>query len=641
MIAEHSMSRRLCFLLLSCVAVSIYSEVAQLEAMMMSNEQTIAQRHDRALTSTPDQMSTSLEERGAPVAVEEEAGMLSRFVSYFKPSNLWKKLASSWIMRFFMPHIYLRHSSNIESAGNKLFIKVHADKVKDLFNSQEFQKWLKYFTDAFPDNPKNAASYMVSILASKHEVQLFESIPKTKVVDGRLVLGDKKSELLADRLEESLLKLIKRLKADDSSKIIRERLEIGVRGDGISKNKERLVKVDNVRPVQKLSSQQKVINKPVISLTSGLNYKEADAFLLLKSVGLDKVETDIFNSDQFQMWLKRITTIFDSPAIMADVMLTTLVKFDIIKVVASIPTTKFKDDKLAFGDHFKEALMDFIANGADVEYVEDSYKNLEKSVLDPINVLKSGEHSSFGEILEGEYLFTQLNKNKEGLFDIFDDSSVQKWYRSMDSKDKNEALSVIDRRLELQKINSKRIGEVIHQNRDNYTKKVMNDLVLYKLQSLFTVHTFEGSLAEYHLFQGWIREAFHLDAKVTSVLSILRTGLSEKWIIQFCNYLIFNDVELSDYARTIELATIENLKSGLDNELLDKFELTWFSFLHPMARSWMTYMTIQHKQNACSVMSKVLRSKYKSQIPRLIEEGKQSGYAPLAIKLEEDLTMTD
>ncbi|KAL7996702.1 hypothetical protein Plhal703r1_c37g0132731 [Plasmopara halstedii] len=604
---------------------------------------------------------------------------------------------------------------------------------------------------------------MVSILATKHEVQLFESIPKTKVVDGRLAFGDlfevalidylvvakgdKKSELLADRLEESLLKLIKRLKADDSSKIIRERLEIGVRGDGISKKKRDLLRlimydqyrnsfnllktvgldkvdmdifnnkkfeewskriafrfpfendggasimlttlakvdldklaesipttegnadseliadrleealqslivrlkeddksksivdrlehvdhgdfisnsekevgiVDNIQPVQKLSSQQKVINKPVISLTSGLNYKEAYAFLLLKSVGLDKVETDIFNSDQFQMWLKRIMTVFDSPAIMADVMLTTLVKFDIIKVVASIPPTKFKDDKLAFGDHFKEALMDFIANGADVEYVKDSYKNLEKSVLDLINVLKSEEHSSFGEILEGEYLFTQLDKNKEGLFDIFDDSSVQKW-------------------LELQKINSKRIGEVIHQNRDNYTKKVMNDLVLYKLQSLFTVHTFEGSLAEYHLFQGWIREAFHLDAKVTSVLSILRIGLSEKWIIQFCNYLIFNDLELRNYARSIELATIEKLKSGLDNKLLDTFELIWFSFLHPMARSWMTYMTIQYKQNANSEMSKVLRSKYKSRIPQLIKEGKQSGYKPLAIMLEEDST---
>ncbi|KAL7694642.1 hypothetical protein Plhal304r1_c001g0002351 [Plasmopara halstedii] len=650
MITERSISRRLYFLLLSCVAVSIYSEVAQLKAMMMSNEQTIAQRHDRALTSTPDQMSTSVEERVAPVAVEEEAGMLSRFVSYFKPSNLWKKLASSWIMSFFMPHIYLRHSSDIESAGNKLFIKVHAYKVKDLFNSHEFQKWSKYFTDAFPDNPKEAAGYMVSILATKHEVQLVESIPKTKVVDGKLAFGDlfevalinylviakgnEKSELFADRLEESLLKLIGKLKADDSSRLISERLESRVRGAGISKNKERLVNVqpvqnlssqpkdvgldkvdtdifnsqkfrvwsnqikshfpfekdegasimlttlaklyleklaksipttelkdgklsfgdhfevalknyianakgnaefdpiadrleeallalivrlkedeesktiadrlehldngdlisnskkkvgnvDNVQPVQTFSSQHKVISKPVISLTPGLSYNEASAFALLKNVGLDKVETDIFNSDQFQKWLEQMEIMFSRPEKRAEVMLTTLAKSDNKKFVASIPTTKFEDDKLAFGDHFKEALMDFIAKGADVEYVKDSYKSLKKSVLELINNLKSGEHSSFGEILEGEFLFTQLSKNMEGLFDILDDLSVQKWYFSMETKNRKEALEVLDRRLKLQKINSKRIGEVIGQDRDNFTKNVFNDLVVYKRWSQF------------------------------------------------------------------------------------------------------------------------------------------------------------
>ncbi|KAL7679946.1 hypothetical protein Plhal304r1_c071g0159541 [Plasmopara halstedii] len=408
MIAERSISRRLCFLLLSCVAVSIYSEVAQLEAMMMSNEQTIAQRHDRALTSTPDQMSTSLEERGAPVAVEEEAGMLSRFVSYFKPSNLWKKLASSWIMRFFMPHIYLRHSSDIESAGNKLFIKVHADKVKDLFSSHEFQKWLKYFTDAFPDNPKEAAGYMVSILATEHEVQLVESIPNTKVVKGKLAFGDQfeaaliryivkakkipESEPVAIRLEESLGKLIERLKEDDKSKPIGERLEKGIRGDGISNSEENLVNGDIVQPVQRSSSHEEVIDKHVISFTPAPDVHVAAALELLRNVGLDKVEKDIFSSNEFMLWSKQIAEKYRAePREGVRVMWTTLAKHDLEKLKKSISDTEVVDGKLAFGDRFKDSLIDYIAIAEDVEDLQSFAIHLEDSLFSLCRKLVKGK----------------------------------------------------------------------------------------------------------------------------------------------------------------------------------------------------------------------------------------------------------
>ncbi|KAL7681578.1 hypothetical protein Plhal304r1_c056g0142271 [Plasmopara halstedii] len=93
---------------------------------MVSAERAMAQRYERALLSTSDQLSTSLEERVAPVAVEDDAGMLSRFVTYFKPSFLWQKFASSWIMRFFKPHIYLRHIADKEAAGEMLLKKVNA-----------------------------------------------------------------------------------------------------------------------------------------------------------------------------------------------------------------------------------------------------------------------------------------------------------------------------------------------------------------------------------------------------------------------------------------------------------------------------------------------------------------------------------
>ncbi|KAL7681510.1 hypothetical protein Plhal304r1_c056g0141561 [Plasmopara halstedii] len=138
MIAARSVSRCLRFLSLISVALLIYSEKSQLEATMTSNEQTIAQRHDRALMSTSDQTSTTLKERGAPFSVEEVVNRVSRLVSFFT-SYLWKKLASSWIMRFFKPHIDMSHAFDKIAAGSKLLIIAHADEVTDFFNSHEFQ----------------------------------------------------------------------------------------------------------------------------------------------------------------------------------------------------------------------------------------------------------------------------------------------------------------------------------------------------------------------------------------------------------------------------------------------------------------------------------------------------------------------
>ncbi|KAL7683836.1 hypothetical protein Plhal304r1_c039g0116931 [Plasmopara halstedii] len=57
---------------------------------MVSYERGKAQRHGRVLTSTVDQSSMLLEERGASVAVGEEAGLLSRFASHLNPVNIWQ-----------------------------------------------------------------------------------------------------------------------------------------------------------------------------------------------------------------------------------------------------------------------------------------------------------------------------------------------------------------------------------------------------------------------------------------------------------------------------------------------------------------------------------------------------------------------
>ncbi|CEG45680.1 uncharacterized protein PHALS_01963 [Plasmopara halstedii] len=610
MIAARSISLRLCFLSLSCVTALIYSEVAQLEAMMMSNEQMIAQRHDRALTSTSDQMSTSSEERGASVTVEEEAGILSRFVSHFKPSYLWKKLASSWIMRFFRPHIYLRHSSDKVAAGNKLFLKVRADVATDLFSSPQFQKWSKYFTDAFPDNPDQGASIMVLTLVKHHEKKLVEAIPNTKVVNDKLAFGDHfklaliryianaknnaKSMPVADRLEESLVSLITRLKADDSSKSIGELVERDVR--------------DILQSM--LSSHQEVLGWPISPFAPPKDDDEAKVVKLLKDVGLDKVETDIFNSNEFKQWSKQVAESFPSRRDLgAGLMLETLSKVDQEKLLASIPTASVVDGKFAFGDHFKDALMKYIAVSADVNDVGGFAHNLEESLVGLINNLKRGETSWIGEVLEGEFLFVQLNKNKKGLFDIFVHPSVKNWYAFLCSKGNEHALSVLDIRLKQQGITSKQIGEVIRNSPDDFTKDVINKLIVYKLQLLLKTLTLgKAASGEVLRFETWLREATTIGAEVTNVLPLLRSLFSDKQIILLCSSPDLHGDDLKAYAEIIENAIIVSWKPGLSNELLATLGLDSFSLDDPMARCWMKYMTHQYRENANSEMAKVLRS---------------------------------
>ncbi|KAL8013144.1 hypothetical protein Plhal710r2_c040g0139861 [Plasmopara halstedii] len=702
MIAERSISRRLCFLLLSCVAVSIYSEIAQLEAMMMSNEQTIAQRHDRALLSTPDQMSTSLEERVAPVAVEEEAGMLSRFVSYFKPSNLWKKLASSWIMRFFKPHIYLRYSSDRLAAGNKLFIKVHADKAKDLFSSDEFRKWSKYFTAAFPDNPKDAAGLMVSTMAEHQQDLLIESISNTKVVGDKLAFGDlfgaalieygvkaqdnAKSEAFVDDLKKSLRALSDRLQKDESSKLIGVQLqeqidrafgnevklvnadnvqpvhklsllqemtaeEKLVNADDVQPvlklssqqemtDEEKLVNADNVQPVHKLSSQQKVISKPVNSVTSTLNEQEKIAFNLLAASGLDKVETYTFNSVNFVRWSKTMAIHFNSEEYDgAGIMLTTLAKLDKKKLLASISTTKVVDGKLAFGDNFRAAMMDYIAIAKDTDDLKGFAEELEKSLLALINQLH-GDKSA--DILKGELLVSSMNKNNKNLVDLFKESSVQTWYLDKSQKDKEEAFSVLDRRLKMQGITSKQIGEAFSHDPDILTSKqigeavsqdpdiptgnAMDDLVHYKLSILLKNWKSERVTSDESFLDTWFQEAFILNAVPERALAILRGSFKDPQILRSCVHSISYGGALETFARKIRSAVTNGWKGQKDAKVLGSFELEKFSFKDPVVNVWISYMTNYEKVG--DKIAKIIFEPFRKDVPELIKAGKGNSYPP-------------
>ncbi|KAL7996800.1 hypothetical protein Plhal703r1_c37g0133751 [Plasmopara halstedii] len=163
MTAGSNISHRLCFLLLSCVTLLTYSEISQTKTKMVSYERAKAQRHERALTSTVDQSSMLLEERGASVAVGEEAGLLSRIASHLNLENIWKKIASSGVMRFFSPRIYLKNAPDKLEAVYKLYQKAGVDKVKtNLFKDSRYIRWSNYLHKAFPNDFKRVAQLRVA-----------------------------------------------------------------------------------------------------------------------------------------------------------------------------------------------------------------------------------------------------------------------------------------------------------------------------------------------------------------------------------------------------------------------------------------------------------------------------------------------
>ncbi|KAL7679943.1 hypothetical protein Plhal304r1_c071g0159491 [Plasmopara halstedii] len=493
----------------------IHSELSQLEAMMMSDQQT--HRHDQALTSFPDQLSTSLEERAAPVAVEEEAGILSRFVSYLKPSYLWKKLALSRTMRFLMPHIYLRHSSDIPAAGGILFMKARADEAQDLFGSQEFQTWSKYFTNAFPDNLEKAADNMVLTLVRYFKDKLVYSIANTKFDDGKLAFDAP--------FEAALIRYIVNAKKDKSPSRwlipIGERLEKGIRGDGISSSEENLVNGDRVQPVQRSSSHEEVIDKHVISITPSRNDQEAIALTLLKNVGLDKEEKYIFSSNEFVQWSEQIAEIYrKEPREGVRVMWTTLAKHDLEKLKKSISDTKVVDGKLAFGDRFKDSLIDYIAIAEDVEDLKSFAIHLEDSLFSLCRKLVKGETPSIGENLEDE-VFTLIVKSNKNLNDIFNHPSVRSWYHSMFLDGEEHALSVVNLKLMQHGFTSEQIGEAYRKPTSEFVRYFMSDLALYRLRKLSKDFKPDKVTSDsISNFEALIQEAFYLQPQPEDVLKI-------------------------------------------------------------------------------------------------------------------------
>ncbi|CEG44974.1 uncharacterized protein PHALS_01297 [Plasmopara halstedii] len=589
--------------------------------------------------STSDQLSLSLEERSAPVAVEEDAGMLSRFISYFKPSYLWKKLASSWIMRFAKLHIYLRHASEIDVAGNKLFKQVHADKVPELFSSREFQKWSKYFADAFPDDPNMCAQYMVLTLAKHQKTKLVSSIPSTKVVDGKLAFGDffkvalidyiakarsdAKSKPLADDLEKSLLIFSKTLTLNEDSKSIGEQLG---REIGISNRKEKLSDVDIPQPVQKFSTQHELISKPLTPLTPAIDNHEATASEPLKVVQLDKVQSEAFDSQKLLSWLKLIKEAKpDESGNYADLSLSGMAKRKIENLFDSLPAAKLVDGKLAFGDRVKDILMNFLAEATPVSNFKGLADHLERSLLKLSENLKADEESKFiGEQLEGEIRVVRIRSNNENIVDVLEHPSVQKWYFSQPTQETVSAGSILAAKLLQQGIKDTKIGVAHLEARSPAAKKIMKEVVYSRLVLNLQVSSDETTIES---IDRWICLAIELNADVeTVVFPLLKKSISVGSILRICFFVKPSRVDAKAYMEGIHDAVFKSWESIGDEAALKELGLETFYFEELLAREWIDYMISRHSNDANAVMTKILRKNYEDDIADLIVDGKASKY---------------
>ncbi|KAL7996790.1 hypothetical protein Plhal703r1_c37g0133651 [Plasmopara halstedii] len=511
---------------------------------------------------------------------------------------------------------------------------------------------------------------MVSTMAEHQQDLLIESISNTKVVGDKLAFGDlfgaalieygvkaqdnAKSEAFVDDLKKSLRALSDRLQKDESSKLIGVQLQeqidraFGnevklVNADNVQPlssqqemtDEEKLVNADNVQPVHKLSSQQKVISKPVNSVTSTLNEQEKIAFNLLAASGLDKVETYTFNSVNFVRWSKTMAIHFNSEEYDgAGIMLTTLAKLDKKKLLASISTTKVVDGKLAFGDNFRAAMMDYIAIAKDTDDLKGFAEELEKSLLALINQLH-GDKSA--DILKGELLVSSMNKNNKNLVDLFKESSVQTWYLDKSQKDKEEAFSVLDRRLKMQGITSKQIGEAfshdpdiltskqigeaVSQDPDILTGNAMDDLVHYKLSILLKNYKSERVTSDESFLDTWFQEASILNAVPERALAILRGSFKDPQILRSCVHSISYGGALATFSRKIKSAITEKWNRENYAEVLRSFELKSFSWDDPLVGILISYVVFKEEPAGHSLIANIINEVFPENVLDIIKAG--------------------
>ncbi|KAL7996810.1 hypothetical protein Plhal703r1_c37g0133851 [Plasmopara halstedii] len=538
MTATSNISHRLCFLLLSCVTLLTYSEISQTKTKMVSYERAKAQRHERALTSTVDQSSMLLEERGASVAVGEEAGLLSRFASHLNLENIWKKIALSRVMKFISPSTYLKNAPDKLAAAYELYQKAGVDKVtKNLFRSSAYRNWSRYLRDAFPNDFKRVAQLRVAVLVEHGQDTLINSILTAQVVRRKLPINGATEaaliEFLANakgvqnefavRLNDALFTYSKNLqKLDGSTKgLFRESFkDIGERLEGEllpTINTKNLVDDGVVRPT--LSSKRKGRREHHIYLRDASDIYRAAAILLRKAQ-VDKAKGDLFTSPEFQTWSKLIEDAFpEKPGLGARIKVIALSKvFGRKRIIDAISTAQVDNGKLAFDEYFIDKML------ADGDDFKDSLIRLSKNLQ-----LRGGDSRTIGEQLEGELAVRHIGTRE--LHDVINLPNVQKWYYSLPKKEGKTPASVLFQQFERQWIKYDTIGDTYLTAKNSAAEKMMKEVVDYVLERRMD----KAIVGDSYKFDSWIETAAILKADLTtSVLPTLQKIFSKEKILLLC-----------------------------------------------------------------------------------------------------------
>ncbi|KAL7683824.1 hypothetical protein Plhal304r1_c039g0116811 [Plasmopara halstedii] len=276
-------------------------------------------------------------------------------------------------------------------------------------------------------------------------------------------------------------------------------------------NTKDLVDDDTVHPI--LSSKRNGRREPHIYLREAYD-KEQAALILFKNAHVDKVKTDLFTSHEFQTWSKIIADAFpDDPKLGAGIMVNVMWRIGRSRLVDAISTAQVLNGKLAFGDHFIDALL----------------------LMSPINLqLRDGDSRTIGEHLEGELVVRYIGT--QSLLYVIKLPNVQKWYFSLPKKEGKTAASILYHHLEEQRIKFDTIGDANLKAKGGAVEKIMKELVDYTLEKRVKELRLEKAIVgKSSRFDDWVTDAASLKANVaTSVLPTLQKIFSKEKILLHC-----------------------------------------------------------------------------------------------------------
>ncbi|KAL7683840.1 hypothetical protein Plhal304r1_c039g0116971 [Plasmopara halstedii] len=155
------------------------------------------------------------------------------------------------------------------------------------------------------------------------------------------------------------------------------------------------------------------------------------------------------------------------------------------RLVDAISTAQVVNGKLAFGDHFKDALLADVAYRKNIyrdkisaERVKDSLFRLSENLQ-----LRDGDSRTIGEHLESELVVR--HSGTQSLLYVFKLPNVQKWYFSLPKKEGNTAASVLYHHLQEQRIKFEIMKKLIYYTLESQVKELRLDKAIVGRSSSF------------------------------------------------------------------------------------------------------------------------------------------------------------